>query len=470
MSRLGAVAVRRVTLAIAGTLAAAAMSAPAGARAQVSYAFENVTVIPMDSEGLRPGQTVVVVEGRITAVGPAGSVAIPEGAERIAGAGRFLMPGLAEMHAHVPPTESGWPDREELSDILFLYVANGVTTIRGMLGAPYQIELRDALARGEILGPTLYAAGPSLRDHTPAEAEALVRANAAAGYDLQKIHPGASRATWDRMVRVAREVGLTFGGHVPAAVGVEHALASGISTIDHLDGYVEAVASAGVRARLARGENVPLREVVASATPERIREIARLTVAAGTWQVPTLYLWENLRGAPDVDALMASPELRYIPHQQREQYRNAVIRSSRPTPEVSAAHNQLRLDILKEIHDAGGRILMGTDSPQLFNVPGFSLHREIERMEAAALSCWAVLRSGTREVARYVAEALGQEGNFGAVVVGSRADLLLLEANPLDDFGNVQRRAGVMVNGRWLSAAQIEEGLERLATKHGAQR
>ncbi len=450
-----------------------------GPAATQPFAFVNVTVLPMDrpdDEGpgasaprVLEGQTVVVVGGRIVAKGPVDAVAIPEGAIRLDGTGRFLMPGLAEMHAHVPPASgSDWPDRDALDEILFLYLANGITTMRGMLGAPYQLELRDAIARGDILGPRFIVGAPSFRNQDPDAAGALVRDNAAAGYDLQKIHPGANRESWDSMVAAARDMGLTFAGHVPLGVGLEYALSTGMSTVDHLDGYVEAVASSEVRARLAAMEPVSLADMVRSATPERIQAIAALTVATGVWQVPTLFLWENLRGAPDVDALMALPELRYVSPAQREQWRRTATNRQLPPVEVAEAHNRLRLEILRAIHEVGGRILMGSDAPQLFNVPGFALHREMERMEAAGMSRDAVLASGTRAVAEYVAEALGGTADFGVVAVGNRADLLLLEGNPLENLQHLQRRAGVMVAGRWISGEEIEARLARIAERYGA--
>jgi imidazolonepropionase-like amidohydrolase len=458
------------TLAFRATWAGNALPLEAAEPIQTgTFVFENVAVLPMDGQGVLPGRTVLVVDGTIAAVGDAGSVQVPPGAIPIDGRGRFLMPGLAEMHAHVPPVPGGgdgWPDRDALEEILFLYLANGITTIRGMLGAPYQLELREAIRRGDIVGPNFYVGAPSLRNHDPAAAERLIRENAAAGYDFQKIHPGATRESWDRAVRAARELGFTMAGHVPSEVGLEHAIATGISTVDHLDGYVQAVASAEVRARLEGGENVPLDEVVASATPERIREVARLTAEAGVWQVPTLYLWENLTGAPDIEALLAKPEMRYVPAEQRRQWGSSAANRPAPPPAVAAAHNQLRLDILRAIHEAGGPILMGTDSPQLFNVPGFALHREIERMEAAGLPRLVILESGTREVARYVAEALGQEGNFGSVTVGNRADLVLLEASPLESLDNLQRLFGVMVRGRWLPGEELRERLARIEARY----
>ncbi|HSG49767.1 MAG TPA: hypothetical protein VLA43_18230, partial [Longimicrobiales bacterium] len=277
---------RKVT---AGTLALLAvlalMTLPAAAQQGV-YAFENVTVIPMDREGPIHGQTVVVRDGVITDVGPSSRVRVPADARRIEGAGRFLMPGLAEMHAHVPPQPD--PPQEVLDDILFLYVANGVTTIRGMLGQGYQIDLARRLERGELLGPTFFVGAPSINGTSapdPAAAERLIRAHAAAGYDLQKIHPGVSRETWDRMAAVAREVGLTFGGHVPEAVGLIHALETGMSTVDHLDGYVEAVASGDVMAKVAMGEDIRLEDLVRGVDEAKLEAVIQATLDADAYVV-----------------------------------------------------------------------------------------------------------------------------------------------------------------------------------------
>ena len=160
------------------------------------FAFRGVNVLPMDSEAVLPDQTVVVADGFIVEAGPSAEVEVARGATVIDGSGRYLMPGLAEMHAHVPPGDD--PPREEVEDILFLYVANGITTIRGMLGSAYQIPLAEEIERGEVLGPAFYVGAPSINGGsapTPNDAERLIRAHAEAGYDLQKIHPGVARDT-----------------------------------------------------------------------------------------------------------------------------------------------------------------------------------------------------------------------------------------------------------------------------------
>lgn len=448
-------------------LAALALAACTGAAAPPgTIAFVGVSVLPMDREGVLENQTVVVLDGTITDVGPADRVRVGAGATLIDGTGRFLMPGLAEMHAHVPPGAD--PPRDLVEDVLFLYLANGITTIRGMLGSPYQIPLARAIERGEVLGPTFYVAAPSLNGTsapTPEAAERLVREHAAAGYHLQKIHPGVPRPAWDRMVEVAREVGLTFGGHVPADVGLEHAMRTGISTVDHLDGFEQAVAPAGVSSQINAGE-IRLAGLVRGIDEARLARIVRLAVEEDVYVVPTMYLWENLYGATDPEPFLAQPEMRYVSRAQREAWRRQAAAGPRGTPEELEAFFALRKRILAELAAAGAGILLGTDSPQLFNVPGFSLHREIAKMAEAGLSNQQILESGTVNVGRYVREHLGLPDAFGTVAAGQRADLLLLGSNPLEDSANLQDRVGVMVRGRWLSRAELDAGLEAIAAKH----
>lgn len=178
-------------------------------------AFVHVNVLPMDRDTVLRDQTVLVRGTRIVAVGPAASVEIPEGARRIDGTGRYLMPGLAEMHGHVP---GGNAPAQYVEDVMWLYVANGVTTVRGMLGDPAQLDLRTRINRGELVGPTLYLAGPPFSGNSvtsPAQAVEMVRRQKAEGWDLLKVLPGLSREVYDAMARTAHEVGIRFAGHVP---------------------------------------------------------------------------------------------------------------------------------------------------------------------------------------------------------------------------------------------------------------
>lgn len=420
----------------------AAPARPAGVTA-----FVNVAVLPMDTSRVLEGQTVIVRGDRIETVGPAASVAVPAGATVVDGRGKWLMPGLAEMHGHVPPPSAA---AQYTEDVLFLYVAAGVTTVRGMLGAPNQLELRRRAAAGELVSPTLYLAGPSFNGNSvssPAQAEQMVRAQKAEGWDLLKVHPGLTRDEYDAMARTAREVGIRFGGHVPADVGLQHAIEMGQETFDHLDGYVEHL----------HGDAGPL-------DADSLDAIVSRTKAAGAWVVPTMALWEVLFGTVALDELLAYEELRYAPPAQVEQWTN-LYRQRMASPNYDAAESrrvvEARMRVLGALNHAGARILMGTDAPQQFSVPGFSLHRELTRMRDAGMSPYEVLRSGTRVVGEYFAAS----DRFGTVAPGMRADLLLLDANPLDDLAHLQRRSGVMVRGRWLPESEVRARLDAIAAR-----
>jgi imidazolonepropionase-like amidohydrolase len=481
----------RITLTAAGLLLAAASSlagaqsasspsasTPARAVAgQPVVAFTDVNVIPMDRQRVVAGQTVVVRGDRIEAVGPSASTRVPAGAVRVDGRGKYLMPGLAEMHAHVLPAQAAGNADERLNrDIFFLYIANGITTIRAMLGAPNQLVLRNRLAANELLGPTMFVAAPSLNGNSAPNADTaakLVRAHKAAGYDLLKIHPGLSRETYDAIVRTAREVGITWGGHVPQAVGLRHAISARQSTIDHIDGYLEASVPETTAVRL-QGGGATMADFIRNVDESRFEELARLARAAGIWNVPTAALWENLFDRTTPEELLQRPENRYAPrawvtnwtNQKRNRIRQDVEQGV--TPELARQFLAARRRMLKTLADVGTPLLMGTDSPQIFSVPGFSLHRELALAVSAGVTPYQVLESGTKNVGRYAAEELKLDGRFGTVAAGQRADLVLLDANPLDDIGNLARRSGVMVRGRWVSAEELRTGLEELAARYAA--
>ncbi|HUF29450.1 MAG TPA: amidohydrolase family protein [Gemmatimonadaceae bacterium] len=435
------------------------------------FAFVDVTVIPMDLAGAVPGQTVLVSDGVITSIGPVSRVRPRAGDTVIDGRGKFLIPGLAEMHAHVP---GGNAPEQLVRDIMFLYVANGVTTIRGMLGAPMQLELREQLARGEIVGPTLFVGAPSLNGQsapTPEAAARLVREHQAAGYDFLKLHPGLLRPAYDALVATAREIGITFAGHVSAAVGLERTLEARQSTIDHLDGYLEASLPEPLRARMMAGP-VPFSEWVPAVEPALVRYWAGRTRDAGTWNVPTAFLWESFYSAESPEEAAQRPEMRYASPQQVNQWmqqkrnmtqsqRNQNIRT-----EDIDRFLELRRLALRSLGDSGALLLMGTDSPQMFNVPGFALHREVVVMQEVGLTPFQILESGTRNVARYAERDLGLDGKFGSVVAGNRADLVLLDADPLANVRNLARRSGVMVRGRWLPAAELQQRLDEMARRY----
>lgn len=432
----------------------------AGAQGPPStVAFVGITVIPMDRERVLPAQTVVVSGGRISALGPAAEVRVPDGAVRVEGAGRFLLPGLAEMHAHIPGGQA--PDAA-VERVLFLYVANGITTIRGMLGHPRHLPLREAIARGAVLGPTIYTSGPSFSGTSAPDADTarrMVAAQKQAGYDFLKIHPGVRREVFEALAAEAGRAGIRFAGHVPLEVGLQRALEARYATIDHLDGYVEALLKpdAPVRASDTIWFGVNLADHLDEA---RIPEIVAATRRAGTWIVPTETLLEHTTNETDPDEMARWPEMRYVPPDQIAQWSEGKRKLS-ATPGVTVETRRrfiaVRRRLIKAFHDGGVGLLLGSDAPQVWNVPGFSIHRELALLVESGLTPWQALETGTRNVATF----FGTLDERGTVAPGKRADLVVLDADPLASIANTTRIHGVMVAGRWISRAEIDAGLKR---------
>jgi imidazolonepropionase-like amidohydrolase len=440
------------TLFVAGIAAVALAVAAAQPAGQApSTAFVGVSVLTMENDAVLSDQTVIVSEGKIASVAPAANAQIPAGAVRVEGQGKFLMPGLAEMHAHIPGGTAG---DQAVERTLFLYAANGVTTIRGMLGDPRHLVYRERAAKGEILSPLIYTAGPSFNAKTaatiPMAVEAVI-AQKKAGYDLLKIHPGVPRDAFDALAAKAHELKIPFAGHVPAAVGLMRALDARYASIDHLDGYVEALTPDPSAESQFFGTN--LMSVV---DESKFASLVAASKAAGVWQVPTQVLMENLLNDVPTATLVARPEMKYaIPPEsiknwiaQREKFQQ-IPRADR------AKLLGLRRRFIKALYDAGVPFALGSDAPQMWNVPGFSAHRELRSLVDAGLTPYQALRTATKNVATY----WKTESTTGTIAAGKRADLVLVDANPLVNIDNSTRIAGVMVNGRWMSKAAIDKRL-----------
>jgi imidazolonepropionase-like amidohydrolase len=416
-------------------------------------AFAHVSVIPMDRERVIEGQTVLVRNGLIEAIGPAESVALPADSLVVDGRGRYLMPGLVDMHVHI-----------KYEDDLLLYVANGVTAVRDMwgttgmqlmMGFPDQLELRQRIHQGQLLGPALYLAGPIMESEptgmpfmtlirTPAEAVESVAWQREQGYDFVKVYDNLTPEIYTAITHAAREHGLPVIGHVPWQVGLEGALAAGQLTIEHLTGYVDHDAAEFV---------VP---------EELLAEYARRTAAAGVWNSPTLGIYPLLGLDTRDSRLDQQPGMAYVPPRFRFLWRLFHSRMKQNItyegPDYAARIAAVNGQMVKLLHDNGARLILGTDAGNPYLVPGFSLHRELQLMVEAGLSPYEALRAGTVNAAT----ALGQEGVFGSVAVGRQADLLLLEANPLDNVSHAARRSGVMLRGQWFPEAQLQQMLNEM--------
>jgi imidazolonepropionase-like amidohydrolase len=291
---------------------------------------------------------------------------------------------------------------------------------------------------------------------SPGEAREIVTAQHAAGYDFIKIHPGLTASEFDAVADKANELGIPFAGHVTSAAGVPRVLEKGQATIDHFDGYFAALMPPDSHGHGGYGGFFDA-FLASELDADRIDDIARATAEAGTWNVPTEVLVEQLIDATPVTELRNRPEMRYMPRETVDNWvraKETQLADRDYDPDEAALAVELRRRLILALHRAGAGLLLGSDSPQIFNVPGFSLHRELESLVAAGLSPYEALRTGTAAVAEF----LGNES--GLVQVGRVADLLLLDANPLDDIRNSRRIHGVMLRGTWHAAAALEKSLE----------
>jgi len=430
-----------------------AAALPAATPAQEPVAFVDVTVVTMTSEVELPHHTVIVRDGRIAAVGPADELEVPAGAMRIDGRGKWLVPGLADMHVHLF-------SRSDLD----LYLANGVTTIRNLGGygaADSILDIRRAIEAGELRGPTIVTSGnwldgdPPYRDintivRTPEEARREVERQYRAGYDFVKVYEGLTPGVYAAIVDEAESRKMPVTGHVPSRVGIEGVLASGQSGIEHAAAIL--LPALGFRP-----------------TEEASRALARRVAESGVAVTPTLWILElafkQRSGPAGIAEVVARPEMRYLPPHRFDTWRDDNMFAA--FPRLAAAEGQVRLEVVRRfvghLQDAGVRILAGTDADVAGSVPGFAIHEELLRLVEAGLTPREALRAATAAPAEYLAEVLPDIEPFGTIEVGKRADLLLLDADPLEDVAHLERRAGVMARGTWFPASELRAMLDAAA-------
>lgn len=426
--------------------------------------FKNVNVITMESADVLSGQNVVVADGIIRSISSAEDY--PDQAEIIDGEGKYLMPGLAEMHAHIPTDQVA----DLAEETLFLYLAGGVTTIRGMLGHPSHLKLRAAVADASVLGPHIYTSGPSINGNSAPDVSTvnkMIREQQEAGYDFLKLHPGLTREVFDALVKTANEVSIPYAGHVSRDVGIRHAISSKYASVDHLDGYIEGLvpAEAGVDPQENGFFGMNFTDI---ADESLLPDLIRFTIDNQVWVVPTQCLAERWSSPVPASELEVAQEMRYMPQQTLKQWvksKNDMLANQDYDAGRSQRFIDLRRRMIKAMHDAGVGVLLGSDAPQVFNVPGFAILHEIEMYVAAGLTPYEAILTGTVNPAKY----FNTSDRRGMVKEGYQADLLLIEGNPLEDISRLRDKAGIMIQGQWLSQPTIQNRLQKLATKYQEQ-
>ena len=421
--------------------------------------FTKVNVIPMNEEKVLKNQDVVVLNGIITAVGESGKVKYNKNARIIDASGKYLMPGLAEMHAHVPPID----DMEPMKEVLYLFLNNGVTTIRGMLGHQRHLELRSMLQSGEIIGPHFYTSGPSFNGNTVKTPEAgaqMVKDQKQAGYDFLKLHPGLTKENFAAIAKTAKEVNIPFAGHVSFDVGVWRAIEAGYASIDHLDGFIESLVP-GIDTMKEQQVGSFAMLVAKDADEKRIPALMKALKEKNIWVVPTQCLAERWF-SPDktAEALAAEPEMIYMKEDVLKNWINSKKNiMSNPNYKADDIRKfvELRRKLILECQKNGVGLLLGSDAPQVFDVPGFSIHHELKYMVDAGLTPYQALQMGTVNPAKYFGLT-----NSGMIKPGYVSDLVLLEADPLENISNTKKIAGVMIGTHWFAKDMIAADLKQL--------
>ncbi|MEY2563800.1 MAG: hypothetical protein QOH88_1993 [Verrucomicrobiota bacterium] len=416
-------------------------------------------------------RTVLIVNGFIAAIGEPGAIDIPAEAVRVEGSGRYLMPGLVDMHVHLfnnathrPPNEWAFP----------LFVANGVTGVREMRTEPGAMPVvngwRTSAARGDLIAPRVVAAGVAVGVGAGSveTTRRQVRDARAAGADFLKVFSEVREPQWRAILDEARALNMPVCGHIPAEVSLLDAATAGQRSNEHLTQVYEACSAKekewiGARKGLDDKEMAKLRDKQEREVFESFDQLvcdrsAAALARTDQVQVPTLVLsYSEARGSPP--NFRDDPRWRYLRADEQARWQRIFKDYPAAGDKLAARRWEVTRQIVRTLHAAGVRILAGTDAPMPLVYPGFSLHKELELLVESGLSPADALRSATI----WPAEFLGLSDKGGSIAVGKRADLLLLDANPLSRISHTQRIRAVVLDGRLLERADLDALLKATA-------
>jgi imidazolonepropionase-like amidohydrolase len=427
-----------------------------------TLAITHVTVIDATGAAPRPDMTVTVRGGRIVEIGKSSSKA-PKGAQVVDGHGKFLIPGLWDMHVH---TNFGdWlPGGKEI--ILPLFVANGITGVRDMGGDLHLLkEWRDQIDAGTTLGPRMVISGPMI-DGAPPHFPASVAVSTAAegrkavddlkqgGADFIKVQSYIPRDAYFAVAEESKKLGMTFVGHVPDAIRASEASNAGQKSVEHFTGIFEGCSS--IEDELLKGPKGPRRVIETYSEPKCAALIA-LLAKNGTWQVPTL-TWERGQWLIDDLDLSQNPGAKYAAASLRnhtyKKFTESILKELDTDPVAYRRQFVAKeLEMTLAMHRAGVPLMAGTDTAAgVYVIPGFSLHQELELFVRAGLTPMEALQTATLNPAKF----LGRAADLGTVERGKLADLVLLDASPLENISNTQKISAVVLGGRYFSRADLD--------------
>jgi len=414
-----------------------------------AVAFVHVNVIPMNREGVLEDQTVLVADGKITAVGPAAKTVIPAQVRKIETHGKYLIPGLTDAHVHLQ-TPIEFP----------LYIANGVTTVFNLDGRPAHLLWRKRIASGEMFGPTIFTTGPIFtRAHKPEEAVHMVDEQAALGYDAVKIYNGVSKAEYPALIAEAKLKHLLLMGHVAREPEFEMTLAAGQS-IAHLEEFTYTFFNPK---HDDNNSHIVYEE-------SKIPEAVQLTARSGIYVTPTLSTYATIvQQATALDEFLKNPQLRFDPpwiraalQPESNRYKNGFKPESYPRIRASLSFQR---KLVKALQDANVPLMCGTDASDVGPVAGFGIHDELQELVNDGLTPFQALQTATVNPARY----FGRGNEFGTIEPGKRADLVLLDGNPLADISKTRMISGVSVRGRWLERKELDRAVSEVPAEYARQ-
>ena len=452
---------------------AAALAGPAGAAgsgAASAVAITHVTVIDTTGGPAATDMTVVVKDRRIADVGKSDALQPPAGARIVDGSGKYLIPGLWDMHVH--EVFGDWIPRNE-KVVPPLFVANGITGVRDMGGDLDVLKVwRAQIAAGRMLGPRMVIAGPMLDGPVPRFPSSAPVANAAdarrwvdqltqQGVDFIKIQSLIPRDGYFAAADEAKKLGIVFVGHVPDAVRASEASIAGQKSIEHFTGIFEGCST--IEDQLIKGPKT-LGQKVATYDPVRAKALIALMARHQTWQVPTL-VWERGQWLVDDIDLSHDPLIKYAPAAWKDRTWPMFVKDilkdmdTDPLP-VRKKFVQMELDMTLAMFRAGVPFLAGTDTAAGVHIfPGFSLHQELALFVKAGLTPLQALQTATLNPAKF----LNRLSDLGTVERGKLADLDLLDANPLDDINNTRKIRAVVLAGRYLDRTDLDRLLNGVA-------
>ncbi len=428
----------------------------------------HVNILPMDEERILEDYSVVIIDGKIENLGPSSTLIVPSEAEVINAKGKYLIPSLSDMHIHLegdawnimyPPGKGYSPEEINYEDILFMYIAKGITTVQVMSAFPEHIAIRDSINRNEMLGPRLVlsrmidGAGKawpppiSTWVNNAGEARKAVLDAYETGYDRIKVYSFLDRASYDTIMQTATLLKMPVDGHIPHSISIDHLISSGQKMIAHSEEFMN---------------------FTEDYSQEYILSLSSSLEVGNVWLTPTLITSHNLtRLLENPEKELTKKGVEHL-HPMGVDLGNYIYENLyKPIPEsrqqyIKTGYETFQVPFVNAFHSMGGKLLTGSDVLIPPNQPGYSLHEELEELVNAGLTPYEALRASTTNPHEF----LDESDQAGTIEPGKMASLVLLSSNPLENISNTRGIEGVIYKGRWIPRDEIDSRLEKIAASY----